>query len=293
MDSNSIAAMLRETATSMDTPYVSPIPTFNPPVPMANDAPAANITTIPTAPSAAVDAQEDFSDDGFDSQDLKYNCNQIRVRIRKFLVTKEMTLKDFLKECRVNPGPYYRFMDLNGPDRGAGNSTYLGASQFFYRRERRAKMDKKNQKASDKKRQAVGNERRRRRSQRPDWICFNVFKTLNWKTRVNAAVPRCMTTAQEDQRVLGEKIVTQAAFLKALGNVSANSLRSFMSMKRGAGSGAANVVYRKGYVFFEKKRIMEGGKKTKKRLENEAKQGPDGFELRHDDGKRYYLVSEL
>ncbi|ETL84230.1 hypothetical protein L917_15911 [Phytophthora nicotianae] len=70
-------------------------------------------------------------------------------------------------------------------------------------------------------------------------------------------------------------------------------LRGRRHMKRGAGSGAVNVVYRKGYIFFEKKRILEGGKKPKKRLKNEKKQGPDGFELRHGDSKRYYLVSEL
>ncbi|KAF4321051.1 hypothetical protein BBO99_00004456 [Phytophthora kernoviae] len=75
---------------------------------------------------------------------------------------------------------------------------------------------------------------------------------------------------------LGEKLTTQAAFLRTLGNTNTNSLRSFMNLKHSAGSGASNVVYRKAYVLFEKKRILEGKKKTKKRQDHEAKQGSKG-----------------
>ncbi|RLN54042.1 hypothetical protein BBJ29_003160 [Phytophthora kernoviae] len=91
---------------------------------------------------------------------------------------------------------------------------------------------------------------------------------------------------------LGEKLTTQAAFLRTLGNINTNSLRSFMNLKRGAGSGASNVVYRKAYVFFEKKRILEGKKKTKKRQDHEAKQGSKGFSLRHDSGMRWVFVGK-
>ncbi|KAG6971141.1 hypothetical protein JG688_00004559 [Phytophthora aleatoria] len=45
-------------------------------------------------------------------------------------------------------------MNLCGPARGAGNTTFHGASLFFYRRERRVKMEKKKLKPKDKKRQA-------------------------------------------------------------------------------------------------------------------------------------------
>ncbi|KAH7485387.1 hypothetical protein KRP22_006535 [Phytophthora ramorum] len=49
-----------------------------------------------------------------------------------------MTLAVFLKECKVNPGSYYGFMNLKGADNGCANNLYYGASLFFYRRERRA-----------------------------------------------------------------------------------------------------------------------------------------------------------
>ncbi|KAF4134365.1 putative calcineurin is a calcium-dependent protein [Phytophthora infestans] len=250
-----------------------------------------------TVSNPALADDEEYSDDGFDSQNLRYNCNQLRAKIREFLGEKEMTLKEFLEECQVNPGSYYRFMELNGRDRGAGNTTYYGASRFFYRRDRRAKIEKRKQKANDKKRKASEHREEKAKKARDGLdLLKRIQETVLGDEDENGFPPvydDCDEIRKKISEFQGEKIVTQAAFLKAMGNVSANSLRSFMSMKRGAGSGAANVVYRKGYVFFEKKRTLEGGNKTKKRLENEKKQGPDGFELRHDDGKRYYLVSEL
>ncbi|ETM99029.1 hypothetical protein PPTG_24517 [Phytophthora nicotianae INRA-310] len=42
----------------------------------------------------------------------------------------------------------------------------------------------------------------------------------------------CDEMRKKINEFLGEKIITQTAFLKALGNVSANSLRSFISLKR-------------------------------------------------------------
>ncbi|KAE8886417.1 hypothetical protein PF005_g6099 [Phytophthora fragariae] len=261
----------------------------------ASDTIASALTATASTPVNPPDEEEEYSDDGFDSEDLKYNCNQIRARIRKFLGTKELSLKDFLKECRVNPGPYYRFMNLKGLDGGCSNTTYLGASAFFYRRERRAKLDKKKQKAADKKRKATDQRDEKAKKKKDGADLLKRIEETQLEDAGECVFDDCDEIRKKISVFLGEKVVTQTAFLKALGNVSANSLRSFMSMKRGAGSGAANVVYRKAYVFFEKKRILEGVKKTKKRLDNEAKQGSDGFELRHDDGKRYgyYVVSEL
>lgn len=186
-----------------------------------------------------------------------------------------MTLKDFLKECRVNSSPYYRFMNLKGPDGGASNSTYLGSSLFFYRRERRAKLDKKKQKTNEKKRKAIEQRAEKAKKAKDGADLLKRIEETQLEEEGEYGYAPVFDDCDEIRKkvsvFLGEKLVAQAAFLKALGNVSANSLRSFMSMKRGARSGAANVVYRTAYVFFEKKRILEGGKKTKKRLDNEAK----------------------
>lgn len=55
---------------------------------------------------------------------------------------------------------------------------------------------------------------------------------------------------------------------------------------KGKGAGAANVCYLKFSQFFEKKHILEGMERSKKRLEVERIHGPGGYSLRHDNGKR-------
>ncbi|KAL9184094.1 hypothetical protein ACHAXT_002180 [Thalassiosira profunda] len=70
--------------------------------------------------------------------------------------------------------------------------------------------------------------------------------------------------------------VTKAALQRALGNINGNSMSMFL---RGDGQEqCGNVTYRRGYVFFEKLRILEGEEKSHERLENEE-QYPEGFPL--------------
>lgn len=66
-------------------------------------------------------------------------------------------------------------------------------------------------------------------------------------------------------------------WLKEIGNVNSNSFGRFMASKeRDAGGG--NTTYPKAYIYFEKMRILEGKKKTQKRLDNESMH-PNGFPL--------------
>ncbi|KAJ3554702.1 hypothetical protein NM688_g2971 [Phlebia brevispora] len=67
-------------------------------------------------------------------------------------------------------------------------------------------------------------------------------------------------------------------WLKEIGNINSNSFQRFMKAK-GPTGGASNGTYYAAYVFFEKKRIFEGKKKTPTRTRNES-QHPNGFELR-------------
>ncbi|OWY99570.1 hypothetical protein PHMEG_00029405, partial [Phytophthora megakarya] len=105
--------------------------------------------------------QENGSDDEFDEDNpewAKWNCNQIRNKIRRFLGTKEMTQTAFLKLIDVNSNSYRRFMSYSGPDTGNGNYTFEGASIFFYRLEQKEKEEKAKLKAmtpKDRKRKAT------------------------------------------------------------------------------------------------------------------------------------------
>ncbi|KAG8936890.1 hypothetical protein FRC03_008619 [Tulasnella sp. 419] len=76
------------------------------------------------------------------------------------------------------------------------------------------------------------------------------------------------------QKEPGHKITH---WLKAIGNVNSNSLTQFMK-QTGANGGAGNQAYYKGYIYFEKRRIFEGKKKSTKRISNEAAH-PNGFKL--------------
>ena len=90
--------------------------------------------------------------------------------------------------------------------------------------------------------------------------------------------PLCHTPPVVDKMdaFLRREGVTKAALQRALGNINGNSMSMFLQ-----GSGqeqCGNVTYRRGYVFFEKLRILEGEEKSHERLENEE-QYPEGFPL--------------
>ncbi|KAF4040343.1 hypothetical protein GN244_ATG07538 [Phytophthora infestans] len=165
---------------------------------------------------------------------------------------------------------------MSGPAKGAGNTTLHGASLFFYRREKRAKIEKTTQNSKDKKRKAAEQREEKAKKKKDGLDLLERIEEIELEDENVPVYDDCDDIRQKISEFLGEKIVTQAAFLTALG-VSANNLHYFMGIRRGARSGAETVVYRKAYTFFEKKRIIEGGAKTKKRLENEERTGPKGF----------------
>ncbi|KAG2821593.1 hypothetical protein PC129_g9138 [Phytophthora cactorum] len=208
-----------------------------------------------------------------------------------------MTQTAFLKLCNINSNSYYRFMNLKGPYGGCDNQTYEGAAIFFYRREKKEKADKAKLKAlkpqARKRKATEEKEQKTKKLKTGDELLKKIqdveLPDMDEDGSV-AVFDDCDEIRKKINFFLGEKIVTKAAFLRALGDINSNSLRSFMNSKRGAGSGAANVVYRTAYIFFEKKRILEGGKKTKKRLDSEKTQDRHGFPLRHDNGMRWVIV---
>lgn len=82
--------------------------------------------------------------------------------------------------------------------------------------------------------------------------------------------------------------VTKAAFCRALGDLNQNSLNPFLMGKKQDQCGT--VCYPRAYRFFEKKRILEGAKKSARRLKNEAEQGPNGFSLVKERPAKYLYV---
>ncbi|KAI9980593.1 hypothetical protein PInf_009895 [Phytophthora infestans] len=257
--------------TSSEFGSTASLPIFNSNVQTLTDA----STLATTRPSAIEILSGNESEEEFDEENpewSKWNCNQIRTKIRNFLGTKEMTQTAFLKLCDINSNSYYRFMNLKGPYSGCDNQTYEGAAIFFYRREKKEKTEKAKLKAlkpQDRKRKATEvKEQKTKKLKTGDDLLKKIqdveLPDMDEDGTV-AVYDDCDEIRKKINFFLGEKT-------------------------RGAGSGAANVVYRTAYIFFEKKRILEGGKKTKKRLDNEKKQGRNGFPLRHDNGMRWVIV---
>jgi hypothetical protein len=87
---------------------------------------------------------------------------------------------------------------------------------------------------------------------------------------------------------LDEPGVTKADFLTALGGINHNSLRTFLMGKKQDQCG--NVTYKRAYSFFEKKRILEGKKKTARRIKNEAEH-PHGFSLEKERGGKWVFAA--
>ncbi|KAF9479052.1 hypothetical protein BDN70DRAFT_879209 [Pholiota conissans] len=66
-----------------------------------------------------------------------------------------------------------------------------------------------------------------------------------------------------------------APWLREIGGINSNSFNRFMQAKKRQ-DGCGNRIYYAAYVYFEKVRIFEKKKKSKKREENEAEH-PEGF----------------
>ncbi|GMF20766.1 unnamed protein product [Phytophthora fragariaefolia] len=229
----------------------------------------------------------------------KWNCRDIRLKIRSFLGAMNMTQAGFLKVIDVDARLYRRFMALKGPEEGSDNPTYKGAAIFFYRRELKEKEEealrpketrstgvgdtqkklKLRVKPKEKKRQTTEERQEKAKKARDSKELLRKIEEVELSdVDEEGCVPvydDCDEIRRKIEEFLGEGLVTKAMFLCALGNVNSNSLRRFMGLRRGAG--AANEVYRKAYAFFEKKRILDGEEKTVKRLANEDLQGPEGF----------------
>ncbi|ETK77522.1 hypothetical protein L915_16226 [Phytophthora nicotianae] len=242
----------------------------------------------------AEDTHEDKSEHR-EPERPKWNCNQIRVKIRKLLSTKEMTQTAFLDLLDIEPKEFREFMGLTGPIAGEDNSTYLGGTIFFDHYEKREKEKLKYMKPKDRKLKAVEQkEVKTKRSKDGAELLKRIEEVELPDMDDDGTVPvfdDCDEIRKKINYFLGEGMVTKAAFLRALGDVNSNSLRSFMNLRCGANSGASNVVYRTAYVFFEKKRVLEGKEKSVKRLANEDLQGPDGFPL--DNSPNWHFIDKV
>lgn len=236
------------------------------------------------------EADSDSSDD--DGVQITHNCDQIRRLITRLLDSKEMTAKALIEKLSVSGPGYYRFMKLNGRDKGYSSDTYVAAMKFFQKREKKGiKINaNKNKKAKTSgtasKSQTTltssgGNSRKNARA---------ASGTAGGSASASSAQPvvlegelenavevydTCSTIRRKINAHLKKDGVTQASFLRELGacyhppkTLQNSQLQRFRQMK-GPDAGNTNAVYYAAYVFFEKERIRTAAKKSKEREEME------------------------
>mmetsp|Transcript_64260 Transcript_64260/g.177803 ORF Transcript_64260/g.177803 Transcript_64260/m.177803 type:complete len:307 (+) Transcript_64260:285-1205(+) len=233
--------------------------------------------------------------------------NSMRTKIRKFLAEKTMTQTAWLAQIHVNNNSFGRFMNGSYKNQWSAcdNGTYWAAAKFFARQDIQKQIDALNApKASAGSKRALGD----MSNSSVDASSSSSSSGPSKKAKKDAAVALCAAIVAVE---LPEKVpvfahcddirkainkflidtgVNQTQFLRSI-DCAANSFGSFMKLK-GKGGGAANKVYHNAYRFLEQYRILEGKPKSAKRTEAEARWGPHGYHLRHDDGKRWGLPGD-
>ena len=221
--------------------------------------------------------------------------NVIRGEIRRFLQEHWTSTKTaFLREIDVNSNSFNKFMSGNYKNQwsATSNKTYYNAAVFLERERIKRKHRKK---AANKKRKRDSDGAGSSSSSSSSKKSKKDEEALLLASIVQVDVPldcpvydNCDIARRKINNFLMNNCVSQAAFLRALGGIHANSLRKFLSMK-GKGAGASNSTYPAAYRFFEQKRILENKSKSNARIEAELNFGDQGYKLRHDDGKRWVL----
>jgi hypothetical protein len=114
-----------------------------------------------------------------------------------------------------------------------------------------------------------------------DFIHFNLIQHL-----VSHHYQISTVCAAQVKTFLAQDGVTKVDFCSILGGVNSNSLNRFLAGK--AQDQAENITYRRAYAFFEKKRILEGGAKSKARIKNEMEHA-SGFALERPRLQRWFF----
>lgn len=235
------------------------------------------------------ECDSDSSDDG--PIPITHNCDQIRRMITRLLDSKEMTAKALIEKLSVSGPGYYRFMKLNGRDKGYGSDTYVAALKFFQKREKKGIKIGANKNKKAKTSVAASKSQTTLTSSGGTSRKNAGVGAAKAGASASAEVPpvvlegelenavevydTCSTIRRKINAHLKKDGVTQAAFLRELAacyhppkTMQSSQLQRFRQMN-GVDGGNTSSVYYAAYVFFEKERIRTGTKKSKDREEME------------------------
>ncbi|OGM42360.1 hypothetical protein ABOM_007866 [Aspergillus bombycis] len=204
---------------------------------------------------------------------MKWDCNQIRRKIKNFIESKEMKIGEFQDTIRVSSRSYNAFLNLSGKMRGSESNTYAYAHRFFAKRELQGIKERKNKRIS--KQAKLDSEKRY------DVSGIHLPGEEECKVMV---FDTCDEVRKKIRAYLRNPNVTKAGFLREIVKayppeqdvkLQGNSLTRFLNMA-GPNAGNTNAVFYAAYVFFEKLRIRDDRPKTKFREEMEKIWGRQG-----------------
>lgn len=225
--------------------------------------------------------------------------NSMRADIRKHLAETGKNQTKFQDDIRVSAASYGKFMNGKYKDQWSAvqNGTYHAAGVYLAQYRIQKKIDDlmskkadaattKNAKSSEKTSENISKKRPAEAEGDEHVPSTKKSKTdMDNQLAAIAAVSlgetpvyaNCDEVRQMINKYLISSGVNQTRWLKCI-SAGANSLIAFRKMK-GKGAGASNMIYPLAWRFFEKKRILEKKPKSSKRLEQEARWGPEGFRL--------------
>jgi hypothetical protein len=199
------------------------------------------------------------------------NCNQVRSKIRAYINSGEMKVGQFQDKLGVSSKSYGEFMGQNGPDKGAFSSTYHAGWEFFKKLELAGvKMPRKKKAKTEDIKDGKKSQKDGEKKQDVSDIHLDGEETGNVPIYDTCDEVRRKINAQ-----LRDTSMTQAAFLREIAkgipgtpNLSSQRLKTFLNSK-GPRAGNDSPIFYAAYVWFEKLRVKDGKKKSKKREEME------------------------
>ena len=232
--------------------------------------------------------------------------NIIRGELQRYIdacKVKGITQTSILEEMCVNNNSFRKFMNpkiYKTVWSATQNSTYEAAGRLLarvqYEKEQQAKQTKSTKKTPSTS--TTGKRKADTSTATTNSVGGPVNKKskIEMKTQAQALIDRinavpnvsvedgvydtCPQLVTKIKNFLQRDGMTKALLLtNAFGNINPNALSRFLAGKKQDQCG--NQVYPAAYVFFEQLRILEGQKKSKARLKNEAEE-PNGFSIERE-----------
>ena len=271
--------------------------------------------TAAAAAAAADDDLKPWEEDGWvprTASGKQKSPNVIRGELQRHIDSSPLTQTAIIQKMGVNNNSFRRFMDpktYKDQWSACQNGTYWAAARLLaedkWTKDQEKKASKGKKKAatatatatatgtgtSTGKRKADGEEnagnaavaaaasavaKPAAKRTKADTVALMARINATQGAHTSIVYDSCPELVKKMKDFLDEPGVTKSDLCTALGGINSNSLRTFLMGKKQDQCG--NVTYLRAYAFFEKKRIMEGKKKTARRVKNEAEK-PTGFSL--------------